>query len=167
MSIAVRRLTHPISETVLALAVSDEQLPFVGVVSGIIQSSLGSPKESQWVIYSGETPAGFFLLDEAYQVTLGTKLENATGLRAFFIDTRFQGRGIAKMCLKLLVKEFNVWLGTEHKDLYLTVNRKNKAAYQLYLAVGFIDTKELYLGGQAGPQHIMCFKSKTTDEIGL
>ncbi len=84
MSIAVRRLTHPISENVLALAVSDEQLPFVGVVSDIIQSSLGYPKESQWVIYSGETPAGFFLLDEAYQVTLGTTLENATGLRAFF-----------------------------------------------------------------------------------
>ncbi|MGR5297572.1 hypothetical protein ACPV5U_18375 [Vibrio mediterranei] len=44
MSIAVRRLTHPISETVLALAVSDEQLPFVGVVSSIIQSSLGNPR---------------------------------------------------------------------------------------------------------------------------
>lgn len=39
--------------------------------------------------------------------------------------------------------------------MVLTVNARNPAARAVYLAGGFADTGELYLGGPAGPQHVM------------
>lgn len=36
----------------------------------------------------------------------------------------------------------------------LTVNQGNPVAIRTYLSGGFTDTKEIYLGGHAGPQHI-------------
>ncbi|GAM64435.1 histone acetyltransferase HPA2 [Vibrio ishigakensis] len=44
---------------------------------------------------------------------------------------------------------------SDYHAVYLTVNCKNPAAFQCYLKAGFVDTEELYLGGDAGPQHVM------------
>ena len=41
------------------------------------------------------------------------------------------------------------------RTVVLTVNVRNQVARQLYLRHGFTDTGELYLGGSAGPQHVL------------
>ncbi len=39
--------------------------------------------------------------------------------------------------------------------MVLTVNVRNQVARRLYLRHGFSDSGQLYLGGNAGPQHVL------------
>lgn len=160
MTLVIRKVEIPVTEELVNLSVDESQLPFVGITSEIVHASLSKPLETQWVIYSNEIAVGFFLLDQDYANTMKDAPAGAVGLRAYFIDQRYQGLGLAKSSLSLITEEFDSWLSIAPCDLYLTVNCKNTIAYQLYQKVGFVDTGELYLGGAAGPQHIMCFKSK-------
>ena len=41
------------------------------------------------------------------------------------------------------------------RSLVLTVNVRNPAARAVYLGGGFVDGGEQYLGGSAGPQHVL------------
>jgi RimJ/RimL family protein N-acetyltransferase len=41
------------------------------------------------------------------------------------------------------------------RTLVLTVNVRNPAARAVYVRGGFVDAGELYLGGSAGPQHVL------------
>ncbi|MGR5287891.1 GNAT family N-acetyltransferase [Vibrio maritimus] len=167
MTLTIRKIDVPVTEELVNLSVEDSQLPFVGITSEIVHKSLTKPLETQWVIYSNDIAVGFFLLDQGYASTMSDAPSGAIGLRAYFIDKRYQGLGLAKASLNLITGQFHSWLNIAPCDLYLTVNCKNTVAYQLYQKVGFDDTGDLYLGGEAGPQHIMCFKSKKTRSIGL
>ncbi|GMQ46592.1 GNAT family N-acetyltransferase [Vibrio sp. 10N] len=160
MTITVQLAPNPATEELVNLSVDSSQVEFVGVVSDILQASLAKPSESQWVIYSNDIAVGFFLLDQDYANTIDGVPKGAIGLRAFFIDQRYQGLGLAKAAIKLITQGFSTWLNQSCTELYLTVNCRNKPAYELYIKSGFVDTQTLYLGGEAGPQHIMCFKSK-------
>lgn len=160
MTLVIRKVEVPVTEELVNLSVDESQLPFVGVTSEIVQASLTKPLETQWAIYSNDIAVGFFLLDQDYGNTMKDAPAGAVGLRAYFIDQRYQGLGLAQLSLSLITEEFHSWLNIAPCELYLTVNCKNEIAYQIYRKVGFEDTGERYLGGAAGPQHIMCFKSK-------
>ncbi|USD43427.1 GNAT family N-acetyltransferase [Vibrio sp. SCSIO 43135] len=112
------------------------------------------PNELPHVVLHEEQVVGFFLLDAAYHRSYSFCPNTGWGIRSLLIDQRFQGQGIAKKALQQLpqfVKRH--YQGVE--QLMLTVNCRNVAAYSCYLKSGFVDTKELYLGGPVGPQHIM------------
>ncbi|MCL9774900.1 GNAT family N-acetyltransferase [Vibrio methylphosphonaticus] len=145
---------------VLQLSVHEAQTPYVGAIETIIERSTPQAAETQWVICLNGTPVGFFLLDKAYSNQYLFCPNGAVGLRSLLIDCRYQGQGVAKRAIGKILQNYSVWLHTRNADLYLTVNCKNTLARQLYVKSGFIDTDQLYLGGEAGPQHIMCFKSK-------
>ncbi len=144
-------------DEVMTLAVADVQIPYVGHIHELIRNSVGKSGETQWVICCNDHPVGFYILDADYARDYPFCPEASVGLRSFFVDVNHQGQGIAKKSLEKIVNTYLQDSGTDSQSapLYLTVNCRNTLAYELYLAVGFTDTKKLYLGGAAGPQHIM------------
>ncbi|MBY6196778.1 GNAT family N-acetyltransferase [Vibrio hangzhouensis] len=158
--IEIQPLVTPVTEEVANLSVNSEQVQYVGIITDILSDSLPQQDENQWVIYSNDIAVGFFILDQAYSQTIDSCPKGAVGLRAFFIDKRYQGLGLAKAAITTILTNYENWLNCDGADLYLTVNCRNQTAYNMYQKLGFDDTGELYLGGEAGPQHIMCFKSK-------
>lgn len=109
-----------------------------------------------YLIRSNQEAVGFFAID----TNLGRHpyVRNASPhccvLRCFMIDHRHQGKGIAKATLSKL----NGFLEANYPHLegcYLTVNFGNPAALNVYKNTGFELCSEPYLGGAAGPQHVM------------
>ncbi|MGU3192760.1 GNAT family N-acetyltransferase, partial [Vibrio cholerae] len=76
------------------------------------------------------------------------------GLRFFVIDKSQQGKGLGTKAVKALF-DYLKKSYPSFKSVYLTVNCQNQAARTCYLKGGFEDNGERYLGGPAGPQHIM------------
>ena len=135
------------------LSVKQEQAEFtVSNVDDVIPTL--QQHEHPFLIIENDKVVGFFLLDLSYSETYNFGNEKALGIRSLLIDHRSQGKGIATQAIKLLPD----YVRSNYPDfqaLELTVNCRNKAAYHCYSKCGFADTGKLYLGGPAGPQHIM------------
>ncbi len=101
-----------------------------------------------------ERVVGIFVIDTAYSSKYDFCPKGAVGLGTFFIDHQYQGKGYGKSTVVAL-KPYLLEHYPQFRRLYLTVNCQNKSAYHCYFSNGFTDTGELYLGGEAGPQHIM------------
>ncbi len=107
-----------------------------------------------FMIGTSDMAVGYFRIDRDYAGHMDFALPGELGLRAFSIGAAFQGRGLASAACHALGPVLAArypWAAS----VALTVNRANAAAYRCYLAGGFADTGALYLGGRAGPQHIM------------
>ncbi|WP_306659888.1 GNAT family N-acetyltransferase [Bacillus sp. AFS002410] len=74
-------------------------------------------------------------------------------LRAYSIDSNFQGKGIAKQSLKLL-PDFVKAHFPEKNEIILGVNHKNIAAQHVYLKSGFVD-KGVRVMGKKGELFVM------------
>ncbi len=135
------------------LSVKPEQSEFtVGNITEVV-SSLKEYEHPHLIISNGEV-AGFFLLDLSYTETYGFSNSKALGVRALLVDQRFQGQGVATKAINLL-PSYVVNNYPDFQVLQLTVNCRNKVAYNCYCKCGFEDTGALYLGGPVGPQHVM------------
>ncbi|UYM07817.1 GNAT family N-acetyltransferase [Solicola gregarius] len=150
--VEVRPVTADVRPAVLALAPAARQDEFSGVAAETLPQADRDPGRAPYVIVTADgEPAGFFVLDSGR-----SQADPAAGLtlRAFFVDARFQGRGIAGAALAALP-------GLIHSHhprvvrVVLTVNCRNELARSVYLRHGWTDTGELYLGGDAGPQHVL------------
>lgn len=97
---------------------------------------------------------GCFKIDIAYAESYGFCIEGSIGLRTFLIDAKQQGRGFGTLAVKALFPYLKENYAN-YPRIYLTVNCKNPAAYTCYQKAGFHEAGEHYLGGAAGPQHIM------------
>lgn len=110
-------------------------------------------RDAHVILADGE-PAGFFAIDRDYAAHHDFAHDRALGLRMFSVDFAQQGQGVASNgCRALrayLQKQYPDWTAC-----FLTVNVKNPDAYRVYEKGGFMDTRDLYLGGGLGPQHIM------------
>ncbi len=138
------------------LSVKPEQSEFtVGNVDDVISSL--KEHEHPHLIISNDEVVGFFLLDLSYTETYGFSDSKALGVRALLVDRRFQGQGVATKAINLL-PSYVVKHYPDFQVLQLTVNCRNKPAYNCYCKCGFEDTGDLYLGGSVGPQHIMQLK---------
>lgn len=151
--ISIEKYSDEKKYEVSLLCVKPEQTMFtVGNISDVIASL--QEHEHPYLIIANENVVGFFLLDLSYTQTYGFSELKAIGIRALFVDHRFQGKGIATRAIKLLPS----YVASHYPDfevLQLTVNCRNKAAYHCYRKCDFEDTEALYHGGPAGPQHIM------------
>lgn len=79
--------------------------------------------------------------------------DDEIGLHGVLVDRRQRGHGYGAAALRALP----AIVVAEHpraRAIALTVNVRNVAAIAAYRAVGFVDTGELFLGGEAGPQHV-------------
>ncbi|MFM2486155.1 GNAT family N-acetyltransferase [Celerinatantimonas yamalensis] len=135
------------------LCVKPEQAEFtVGNIATVV-STLEQHEHPHLIVAHGNV-VGFFLLDLSYSETYNFSTSKAMGVRALLVDQRFQGQGFASQAINLLpcyVK--SNYPGFE--QLQLTVNCRNKAAYECYRKCGFEASGKLYLGGPVGPQYIM------------
>ncbi|SEA85621.1 GNAT family N-acetyltransferase [Alkalimonas amylolytica] len=142
----------PIPPELWQLKVAPDQQDFVLPISCIIAEQ--QPNEHFQLVHHQQQLAGFFLLDTGYSQQHAFAEPSDLGLRSFFIDQQAQGRGIASAVLRQLPAYCRQQF-PGFKRLVLTVNCRNQSAARLYQKHGFADSGQLYLGGSAGPQHIL------------
>ncbi|WP_412498496.1 GNAT family N-acetyltransferase [Vibrio furnissii] len=139
-------------EQVAELKVADDQLKFVGTIDEILVNI--DDQIHPHVLVANGNVVGFFLIDTTYSLQYDFAGAHNLGLRAFFVSQQEQGKGYGKQaaaCMKTYLHSSY----PQFSRVYLTVNCKNPGARHCYLHGGFVDDGELYLGGAAGPQHIM------------
>ncbi|MFG3611215.1 GNAT family N-acetyltransferase [Rummeliibacillus stabekisii] len=139
-----------------AYHLSTEQLEFTSMPLDKIQNPQVSNSTKHLLIMENHLPVGYFALEDGAKLLKYSNNSNARLLTAFSIDSRNQGKGLAKMGLKLLPKFVKENL-PEINEIVLGVNKKNIPAYNLYLKTGFEDKNEFYEGPK-GPQHILHLK---------
>lgn len=137
------------------LRVGRPQQAYVGRIDDLLADVATCPESDSMVICFGDDAIGYYRIDPHPRSVAGRDFDVTTlGLRAFFIDGRWQGQGLGTRALAALIAD----LGKRHADarlLALNVNVSNQAATRMYLRAGFAPSGELYHGGRAGPQHLM------------
>lgn len=137
------------------LRVHPEQTGYVGRISDLLADAAQCPACEPMAILCGDSPVGYYRIEPNARSVTGHDFElPALGLRSFFIDAGWQGRGLASQALQAMVTDL-VKRHPQARRLVLTVNCRNKVAVRLYLRHGFIDDGQLYHGGPSGPQHLL------------
>jgi GNAT superfamily N-acetyltransferase len=127
----------------------------VGAIVSLLADAALCPGSESMAILLGNTPVGYYRIEASARGVAGHDFAvPALGLRAFFIDTHWQRRGIGTLALTALVADL-VERRPEARLLALTVNCNNQVALCLYLRAGFRHSGELYHGGRSGPQHLL------------
>lgn len=153
--IRVMRAHDSLNAALLQLGVSASQQAYVGQIDNLLADAASSPDAEPMAICLGSEPVGYYRIDPHPRSVAGRDFDvPALGLRAFFIDTRWQGRGLGKLALTALLEDV-IERHCDARLLVLTVNVSNHAAIRLYQRAGFTRSGELYHGGRAGPQHLM------------
>src|SRR3546814_6379971 len=82
-------------DAVRALRVAPEQQPFVGDTGFNLDDALRDENSEAMAILVGATPVGFYRLDFRPTIVARRSIgETSVGLRAFFLDVDWQGRGL-------------------------------------------------------------------------
>lgn len=150
--IKLEKLDAPDVTEVRSVTVRDDQLKFVGTAQEFLADS-GAATHLH-VIKHNDQVVGCFKIDIAYAESYDFCTVGSIGLRTFLIDANQQGRGFGTLAVKALFPYLKENYAN-YPRIYLTVNAKNPAAHTCYQKAGFHETGEQYLGGAAGPQHIM------------
>lgn len=150
--VLLQSCSEPIPDEVRQLKVAPDQQDFVLPIGSLIEQRLAT--EHFQLIHHQQQLVGFFLLDTGYHQQHAFAEPSDLGLRSFFIDQQAQGRGIASAALRQLPAYCQQHF-PGFQRLVLTVNCRNQQAARLYQKHGFADSGQLYLGGSAGPQHIL------------
>lgn len=151
----VTAVTPELAEAICRLRVTPEQSAYVGDIAFNLDDAQGDPRSDAMAILVGATAMGFYRLDYAPTIVARKPIDDASvGLRAFFIDADWQGRGLGTRAINACCDDLRR-RHPERRLLALNVNCRNVAAINAYRKAGFVDTGELYLGGSAGPQHLM------------
>ena len=159
--VTIERLTQPLMDAVKSVQLADEQVKFAGTAEEFLQDV--TETTHLHVIKLDDDVIGFFKLDIAYSDNYEFCPTTALGLRAFALDKRQQGKGFGTAAVKALFPYLKEYYGS-FEFIYLTVNLKNPGAIACYQKGGFEKTEELYLGGAAGPQHIMRGRLRAKDK---
>jgi len=160
-AIRVMLAEPPLHAELLKLRVRPDQDEFVSPVAVTLADSLLCEGSEPMAILLGDEPIGFYRLEESVRSIAGHDMDYpALGLRSFFIDRDWQGRGWGRAVMAAVIDDVE----TRHpaiEAIVLTVNCRNATALALYLRAGFVDTGELHLGGRSGPQHLLVRKLRT------
>ncbi|TGA96648.1 GNAT family N-acetyltransferase [Sporolactobacillus shoreae] len=97
------------------------------------------------LILHGSLLVGFFVLHTWAGAKKYSENRRALLLRAFSVDSRFQGKGYGKQALALL-DDFIKLHFPDVNEIVLGVNHANVRAQQLYLHHGFSDTGRRVIG---------------------
>lgn len=139
----------------LNYSLKEDQAKYTGDIDYCINKRKDLETKSKNIIsiLYNEEVTGFFILDIGEDKCKLTKNNQAVLIRSFSINPLFQGRGIGKKSM-ILVSDFIKNNLPEINEIVLSVNMKNKNAYQLYLKSFFIDEGKT-INGIMGPQHIL------------
>lgn len=136
-AVTLREITPDNSEAIFKLSVADSQKHLVATNErSIAQAHF---EEAAWfrAIYAGEEPVGFAMLhDEA----LRTEPREAgyLVLWRFMIDERFQGMGLGKEAMRLIIAHARTRPGVQR--LQTSWERGEGSAEGFYLKLGFAPT---------------------------
>lgn len=152
-SVLLAMYNYTYEEQLTKFHLSKEQLQFTCMPLDKINDPNISNSAQHVLILENSVPVGYFALENGEKLLRYSTNSNARLLTAFSINSENQGKGIAKMALKLL-PDF-IRNNLPHIDeIVLGVNKRNKPALNLYLKTGFLDKNEFYEGPK-GPQHIL------------
>ncbi|MEP4545153.1 MAG: GNAT family N-acetyltransferase [Saccharospirillum sp.] len=151
-ALSLERLPRDGYERATALSVAPEQLAYTGTVADALAGS--DEARHPHGIWFDQSLVGFFIVDTRFDREFEFCDQGSLGIRTFLIDSRRQGQGLGKAAVIALTPYLaRAYPGSA--AVWLTVNCRNLAAYRCYQQGGFTDTGDLYLGGAAGPQHVM------------
>lgn len=154
----VAPVTPDTAAAVRTLRIAPGQEPFVGDIGFNLDDALVDPRSEAMAVLVGRVPMGFYRLDFAPAVVTREALgEGAVGLRAFFLDRDWQGRGLGTRALLACCDD----LRARHPHcrlLALNVDCANAVAANAYRKAGFVDSGQLIPGGRAGPQRLLLRK---------
>ncbi|MBV0912843.1 GNAT family N-acetyltransferase [Anianabacter salinae] len=152
MSVTLSPLPAGRLDLIAHLTLPAEQHVFSDPPAAAMRAATGR-RDGHMILQGGET-VGFFAIDPDYPQAHDFAEAGTIGLRMFSVSGQHQGQGIATAACKAL----RDYLHQHYPDaaaVYLTVNHRNPGARGCYLRGGFEMTGADYLGGGAGPQHIM------------
>lgn len=135
---------------------SAEQSKFTGMPLEQIEICQNEDDRYPIVILFNGTPAGFFVLHGWEGVKAFSDNKNALLLRAYSINTSFQGKSIATQSLQLL-PEFVKEHFPDKNEVILAVNKINERAQYVYKHCGFED-KGIHAMGRIGEMYIYHMK---------
>lgn len=150
--VSLRRMENQDIQKVLQLQIKAEQTQFVSPIATMLLTQ--QPSEDCHLLVLEDEIVGFFFIDRDYSQRYDFSEPGEIGLLGYFVDSGRQGQGIGKAGVQGL-KDYLQIQYPQARVVVLTVNCKNTGAIKAYLAGGFEDTQQLYLGGRSGPQHIM------------
>jgi RimJ/RimL family protein N-acetyltransferase len=142
----------------LALRVAPEQQGFVGRVVDLLAAAQSRPSADPLAFVLGDQVVGLCCIEREPRTIAPIAFDApAVGLRGFFIDARWQRRGLGRRALSLLLNT----LKQRHpaaRWLVLSVDEGNAAALRLYRQAGFIEGAQRYHGGSAGRQQFLLLR---------
>lgn len=131
---------------------SSEQSRFTGMPLDQIEICQNEEDRYPIVILFDDVPAGFFVLHGWEGVKAYSENRKALLLRAYSINTSFQGKSIATQSLQLL-PEFVKKHFPHTNEVILAVNKMNERAQYVYKQCGFQD-KGIRAMGKIGEMYI-------------
>lgn len=139
----------------LRLRVQPEQRDHVGHIGDLLADAERCPHSESMAILHDDAPVGYYRIDPNARSVAGHDFAApALGLRGFFIDADWQGRGWGGVALAALLAD----LIERHRHarlLVLSVACSNLAAMRLYRRAGFGDSDARYHGGRSGAQQLL------------
>jgi RimJ/RimL family protein N-acetyltransferase len=124
---------------------SDEQIRYTALpLDAILKCEKENERYPIVILYKGE-PAGFFVLHGWEGVRAYSENKDAILIRAYSVNSTFQGKGIAMESL-LILDSFVKKHFPSKKEIILAVNHKNTVAQHLYKKGGFRDKGKRMMG---------------------
>lgn len=130
-----------------------EQQRYTAFPLDALQKCETEPDRHPVMILYGAHPAGFFVLHGWEGVKEFSDNEHAILLRAYSVNSTFQGKGIATNSMRLLplfVKKYF----PQKNEIILAVNHANQIAQNVYKNGGFVD-KGIRAMGREGEMLIL------------
>ena len=139
----------------LRLRVQPGQRDHVGHIGDLLADAARCPRSDSMAILHHDAPVGYYRIDPNARSVAGHDFTTpALGLRGFFIDADWQGRGWGGVALTALLADL-----AERREwarlLVLSVACSNLAAMRLYRRAGFGDSDARYHGGRSGAQLLL------------
>ena len=139
-------LTPRQREQLREIEVRPEQIAFCGTIESALHSLPVQPQAGikGLVLLNDELPVAFLLLKREPLLAHWAEPGCAT-LHALQVDSRAQGQGLGKACLRELPRViYQFW--PEISQLMLSVSPFNASALAFYLSQGWVECGEAYLG---------------------
>jgi RimJ/RimL family protein N-acetyltransferase len=153
MEVRLAAVSPDLREALLRLAPRPDQERFAGRLAETLPAAEADPERTPVAILADGEAVGFFVLHRGPAAGVLAPEARDVLLRAFLVDARSQGRGIATRALAAL-PDFVAGHLPGVRRIVLSVNVRNPVAIRTYRRAGFADTGGLHHGGASGPQHV-------------
>lgn len=138
----IRNITAVNKEEILSLHIADDQQGFIETTLQCLTEAENDRRFVPVGLYKGDTAVGFAMYG-TFQQDRG---EQRIWLDRYFIDERYQHRGLGKYFLQQLIDYLQSKFHCNR--IYLSVFNDNEVAIQLYKKFGFVFNGEIDENGE-------------------